>query len=82
MAKTLEEIKADVMSLPIGERIDLAQDLIRSVDGQPEVESAWLVEIKRRTALSDQGRLEEVDAEDLDAEIRERYKWDESATRR
>lgn len=81
MARTLEEIKADVMSLPIGERIDLAQDLIRSVDGRPEVESAWLQEIKRRIALSDAGQLEEVDADEVHAELRARYKWDDSATR-
>jgi hypothetical protein len=70
MAKTLEEVRADVLGLPVGERMDLAQDLIRSVEGLPEVEGAWLEEIKRRTALDDAAH--DIDADVLDAEMRAR----------
>lgn len=52
------------------------EEIIRSADGQPVVESAWLEEIKHRIALSDAGQVDEVDADDLHAEIRARYQWD------
>lgn len=79
MARTLEQIKADVMTLPVGEKIDLARDLVESVEGDPAVEAAWLEEIKRRMTLSD---ADDVDADDLFNELRARYQWDESRTRR
>jgi len=82
MARTLEEIRADVLELPVGERIDLVRDLVESVDGDPAIEAAHLQEIKRRIALADAGEIGDIDSETLFEELRARYQWEESPGRR
>jgi len=76
---TLDELKAAVLGLPVGERVEVALELIQSVEDF-EYEAATLKEIKRRLALNDEA--EDIDQDQLDAEFRARYRWDESATRR
>ncbi len=78
MARTLEQIKEDVMALPVGEKIDLVRDLVESVDGDPAVEASRLEEIKRRIALADAGEIGDVDSDALFEELRARYQWEES----
>jgi hypothetical protein len=38
----------------------------------PEIEVAWLDEVERRIALQDAGAVEDIDAEDLYRELRQR----------
>jgi hypothetical protein len=78
MAKTLEELKAAVLALPVGERVEVALELIKSVDDF-EYEVATVTELKRRLALNDEAN--DIDGEELDAEFRARYGWHEPATR-
>lgn len=81
MARTLDELKAEVLSLPLGERLDLARELVASA-GDSDVDAAWLAEIQRRVALADAGQAGDIDADVLYNQLRARYQWDESATPR
>src|SRR5438128_12244307 len=52
MAATTEELKAQLASLPIEDRAELAHYLIDTLDEafDPDAEAAWDVELKRRGA--------------------------------
>lgn len=52
MTKAAEEILHDAMALPLGERAELAAELVASLHSGPEesVEAAWAAEIDLRVA--------------------------------
>jgi putative addiction module component (TIGR02574 family) len=49
---TANEMLAEILRLPVGERAKLALELLRSLDGEPEPGAAaeWDAEIERRAA--------------------------------
>ncbi len=53
------------LKLPERDRAHLAAELIASLDGEPEagVEAAWLAEVDRRIAETDQGNVQLIDWE-------------------
>ena len=70
MATTLEQITADALALPPGEREQLASLLWESLPGDDApLSEAWLIEIKRRIEEVDNG-METFDADEVLAEIR------------
>lgn len=71
MKRKLEEIQADALALPAGERMHLMQEILRSIEGDPAVEAARLNELKRRLAMADAGEVEDFDADDIDREVRD-----------
>jgi putative addiction module component (TIGR02574 family) len=46
----LTDLESEAMKLPRDERARLADRLLASVYGDPEVEEAWAVEVQRRLA--------------------------------
>ncbi len=74
MTKAAEVILQEAMTLPLGQRAELAAELLASLDGEPEeaVEAAWAAEIDRRVA-----RIRSVEAkgrpwEDVRADLEQR----------
>jgi putative addiction module component (TIGR02574 family) len=53
MAGTSQRILADALTLPEKERLELASEIIASVDGQadPDWDAAWLKELDARAAV-------------------------------
>jgi len=51
MTGSARKLLEDVLALPEDERLELASEIIASVDGpgDPDWESAWLTELDRRT---------------------------------
>jgi len=54
MTGSARRLLEDVLSLPEEERLELASEIIASVDGPPDAdwETAWLAELDRRVAAS------------------------------
>ncbi len=50
MASKLKEIEKQALELPVGERAQLIEHLIRSLDEEedPDAEQAWIAEARRR----------------------------------
>ncbi len=65
MAKRREEIEAEALNLPPGERARLAEALIASLDEDAEIERAWADEVARRLAEIRAGKVELIPAEDV-----------------
>ncbi|MEA2163136.1 MAG: putative addiction module component [Thermoanaerobaculia bacterium] len=73
MTLTFEKIEAAAMDLSERERIHLAPQLARSVSHRtPAIEEAWRDEVERRIALQDAGEIEDIPAEALYRELRQR----------
>ena len=55
VTKAANEVLTDALALTPEERMDLAAELLASVDGpaDPDWEQAWQVELDRRAAASD-----------------------------
>lgn len=74
---SVQELEAEALKLPTGERARLAHRLIISLDEDAdedpaEVERAWGEEIRRRLAEVDAGTAELIPAEEVFAELRAR----------
>ncbi len=74
MSAMLEELEAQALKLPPGERSELVQRLLISLDGEPEdsseeVAKAWDEEIARRVVALDSGTAVLIPSEDVFAEI-------------
>lgn len=65
---------AEILRLPAEERARLALELIRSLDGEPEVGAAedWNAEIERRGAEVDAGTAETMTLDEYRAYVRRR----------
>ena len=71
---TLEKVRTEALSLPEAERAELAHNLVASLDGpaDPDVETAWDVEILRRLAEIDAGTATLIDREEFRRRMRAR----------
>lgn len=66
MELALSEITDKALSLPIDDRVTLAQRLWDSIEGfiDPETEDAWLKEAEKRWQEIEEGRVECIPAEE------------------
>lgn len=69
----LEELESAVLALPRAERARLAQQLLASLDEEPEVEAAWRDEVRRRLEAYRAGEETTVSREAVLREARRRY---------
>jgi putative addiction module component (TIGR02574 family) len=78
MARTLEEIRNDVLQLPAEDRVQLMHALHESVmtDDEREVEQAWIDEAERRYQDWKAGRAPSVPGEEAMARLRQKYGGD------
>jgi putative addiction module component (TIGR02574 family) len=67
---TLAELHAAVLSLPESERAQLAAKILESLDVDPEVEAAWVAEVRDRLAAYKRGEITAVPAEEVVAKAR------------
>ena len=76
MATELEELKEDLLALPVHFRASLAQALIASLDEgyDEDAETLWLEEIKRRDNEIRSGRAMLKPADQVLTEARERLR--------
>ena len=74
MTETVERLKSQACTLSVPERADLAYFLLTSLEPEEEgVEEAWRVEIARRVADIRSGQAKGRPADEVLAELRERY---------
>jgi putative addiction module component (TIGR02574 family) len=66
---TIEQLESEALSLPEAERVRLAQLLIASLDINELLDRAWYDEAERRLAAVESGRLPEVPADQVFAEL-------------
>lgn len=78
MGRSLEQLEAEVLDLPVAERAHLVQRLIASLDDDEEdpreVERAWEDEIRHRLAEVEAETAELIPAEEVFAELRARLR--------
>ncbi len=74
MTKAAEDILHDAMALPLGQRAELAVELLASLDGAPEeaVETAWSAEIATRVERIRRGEAKGRRWEDVRADLEQR----------
>ena len=72
MPTLVEELSARAKTLPAEDRARLAEELLESLDQEPEseVEAAWDREIERRVSEIESGTAELIPAEEVHAEAR------------
>lgn len=74
MAKSVEQIEAELLNLPSRERARLAEVLISSLDEDAEIEQAWSEEIARRAAELRSGKVKTVPAKQAFEALRSRLR--------
>jgi putative addiction module component (TIGR02574 family) len=74
MSNAARKLLQDVLALPEDERLELASEIIASVDGPCDAdwEAAWLAELDRRTAAAHQRGESGSDWTDVRARILKR----------
>lgn len=74
MARPLEVLSQELLSLPRKERADLVLRLIRSLDegAEEEVDAYWKEELVRRSQQLETGEAELISAEEVFRKARER----------
>jgi putative addiction module component (TIGR02574 family) len=57
MTKAAEDVLHDALALPLGQRAEIAAELLASLDGEPQegVEAAWQAEIASRVERVQRG---------------------------
>ena len=72
MSSLVEELSARAKTLPAEDRARLVEELLDSLEGEPDVEAeaAWEREIERRVAEIESGTVTLVASEDVHAEAR------------
>lgn len=65
MIHSIEQLEAELLQLPIGERARLAERLITSLDEEAEVETAWSDEVQRRLVAFDAGEAASFPVEEV-----------------
>ena len=75
-AKLLDDIRHEAMSLSLGERAELARDLIASLDGPPDMDARneWDKEICRRVNEIRSGQAILLEPDEVLSRIRARLK--------
>jgi putative addiction module component (TIGR02574 family) len=66
----LDALQAAVLSLPEAERAKLAARILASLDEDPQVEAAWIAEVRDRLAAYKRGEIAAVPAKDVLAQAR------------
>ena len=76
MASIIDEITLKARALPAEDRARLAEELLSTLqeNPDPEIEAAWDAEIRRRLADIDSGNAKLVPAAEVFAEIRRMLK--------
>ena len=74
--RALDRLRQEIRSLPEAERVELAHDLVKSLDGEPDpdVTETWDAEILNRLDGIDQGNAELIERSDFLRLFRERIK--------
>ena len=64
MNTQFDQVAADAMKLPVRDRVRLAQQLVSTIDEEPEtnVEELWFAEAKRRLQELHTGKVKGIDA--------------------
>jgi putative addiction module component (TIGR02574 family) len=72
MPTTLEALSREAMILPPEQRLQLARELLNSVDVAPEprASAAWESELAKRIAEVDEGRVSNISASEVFARLR------------
>jgi putative addiction module component (TIGR02574 family) len=70
MSTQLEEVEAEALKLTVEERAHLADRLLASLSEDAEVEEAWTIEVERRVADIESGRVQLVPAAEAIARAR------------
>jgi putative addiction module component (TIGR02574 family) len=75
-AKVLDDIRQDALSLSLGDRAELARDLIASLDGPPDADAQleWDKEICRRINKLRTGQATLLEPDEVLSRIRARLK--------
>ena len=75
MTATTEKLITELAGLPAKDRAEVAQFLLHSLDGaaNAEVEAAWDVELERRAGMIRGGTATGEPAEQVFAELRQRF---------
>jgi putative addiction module component (TIGR02574 family) len=73
---SVDQLKEQLLALPIHDRADLASFLLATLDENSEdpavVDAAWKEEIQRRTEEMDSGKVQTVPAEEVFAALRKK----------
>ena len=70
MSSQLEIVQAEALKLSAEERARLADRLLASLSEDAEVEEAWAVEVERRIAAIESGRVQLIPAAEAIAQAR------------
>ena len=76
MARTVQEIEAEIRELAAADRDRLLRDLVADHDGKPDkdIEEAWLVEAQKRYEELRSGAVKAVPADEVIRKARARLK--------
>jgi Putative addiction module component len=71
--KSIEELTEEVLSLPSASRALLAEKLVESLefDTDPAIQTAWVLEAKRRRDEVRDGNVQTIAGEDALAQVRQ-----------
>jgi putative addiction module component (TIGR02574 family) len=72
MARPLEEIREEIRALSTSDKEELLRSLWEELDGppDPDVEAAWLEEVRRRDLELERGEVESIPAEEVFQRLR------------
>ena len=75
MSGSLDQLKSELLQLPMDQRAELAHVLIHSLDegADADVEAAWDAELARRMEQIERGEARGEPAESVFAQLREKY---------
>jgi len=73
---TRSQLVAEALKLDPEDRIEVAHQLLASLEGLPEaeIEALWLAEAERRDLALDRGELKSIPADEVFANLRSRLK--------
>ena len=76
MKQLSNKIKQEVLSLPSEEKLELINELIRSlnISPQPDIDNKWKKEAEKRVKDLDESNVQSIDGEQVFNEIRSRLK--------
>jgi putative addiction module component (TIGR02574 family) len=76
MARSLEEIRQEIRALSTSDKEELLRSLWEELDGppDPDVEAAWIEEVRRRDLELERGEVESIPAEEVFQRLRSTLK--------
>ncbi len=76
MAKTADDLRTEVLALPVEERARIASELLASLDSEAvdetEVDELWSVETQRRAEMLDTGEAGTLTWDEIEQRFAER----------